>query len=400
MMKDNAVSTKYKLMSLAALLTGSALFGVSQWVGTSVQAHPHPHETEPAEVRTDPGTRVLEMSTLSNMDGLMEKLADRRVVFVGETHDRYDHHLNQLAVIKGMYAQNPKLAIGLEFFQQPFQEHIDRYVDGAIDEREFIRNTEYYNRWRYDYRLYRPILRFAREKGIPVIALNIPTELSKKVAREGLEGLDEKDKVHVPAQIDHSDEQYRQRIKKVFDHHPMEDDIQFDNFLAAQLLWDEAMAERAARYLADNPQMRMVVLAGTGHLEYGQGIPSRLLRRQPVASAIVLNQAHHALEPDLADFLLFPERIDLPRSGLLGVMLDVDGDGVTVKDFGDDSPAESAGLKAGDRILTIAGAPVQSYSDIRLTLMDRRPGEEVPVEVEREHMILGGERLSYRVKLH
>lgn len=393
------MSTKYKLVSVGALLMGTALFGASQWAGTFVEAHPHTHETAPADVRTDPGTRVLEMSTLSNMDGLMNKLADRQVVFVGETHDRYDHHLNQLAVIEGMYAQNPNLAIGLEFFQQPFQEYLDRYVAGEIDERELIRKTEYYNRWRYDYRLYRPILRFAREKRIPVIALNIPTELSRKVAREGLDSLDKEEKAYVPAQMDGSDEQYRQRIKKVFSHHPMAEDIQFDNFFTAQLLWDEAMAERAARHLAENPEARMVLLAGTGHLEYGQGIPRRLLRRQQVASAIILNQAHHGLEPDLADFLLFPERIDLPRSGLLGVMLDLDGDGVTVKDFGDDSPAENAGLKTGDRILTIAGASVESYSDIRLTLMDRRPGEEVPVEVKRERMILGDERLSYQVKL-
>jgi len=40
------------------------------------------------------------------------------------------------------------------------------------------------------------------------------------------------------------------------------------------------MAERAADYLQRNPKRRMVVLAGSGHLMYGQGIPKRLLRRQ------------------------------------------------------------------------------------------------------------------------
>lgn len=386
--------------SMSALLVGAALFCAGQWTGIAVGAHPHPHGTASTGEISDPGTRVLDMSTLATMDGLIEKLADRRVVFVGETHDRFDHHLNQLAVIKGMYAQNPKLAIGLEFFQQPYQQHLDRYVAGDIDEREFLRKTEYFHRWRYDYRLYRPILRFAREKGIPVIALNVPMEISRKVGREGLDSLIDEEKVYVPKQMDDGDEHYRQRIKEVFSQHPKSDDTQFENFVDAQLLWDEAMAERAARYLRENPKSRMVVLAGTGHLEYGQGIPSRLLRRQPVASAIVLNQTHHALEPDLADFLLFPERIELPRSGLLGVMLDADRAGVTVKDFSDDSPAESAGLKEGDRILAIAGSPIESYSDIRLTLMDRFPGEEVPVEVERKNMILGDERLSYRVKLH
>ena len=42
------------------------------------------------------------------------------------------------------------------------------------------------------------------------------------------------------------------------------------------------MAERAARYLQEHPEKTLVVLAGGGHLEYGQGIPKRLLRRVPV----------------------------------------------------------------------------------------------------------------------
>jgi len=134
------------------------------------------------------------------------------------------------------------------------------------------------------------------------------------------------------------------------------------------------MAERAADYLQRNPKRRMVVLAGSGHLMYGQGIPKRLLRRQPVSSAVIINSGQYGMEPGLADFLLFPERIDLPRSGLLGILLDLDGDGVAVKGFSDDSPAEQAGLEKGDRVVRIAGQPIASYTDIRFSLMDHPPG--------------------------
>ena len=55
------------------------------------------------------------------LDLLVAQLATNRVVFVGEIHDRYDHHLNQLEIIKRLHELDPNLAIGVEYFQQPFQ---------------------------------------------------------------------------------------------------------------------------------------------------------------------------------------------------------------------------------------------------------------------------------------
>lgn len=397
--RDKDVTSNMRSIGLGALAAGAALFLAGALAGQRVEAHPPEQHTDPVPQPADPQTRVLDLSSLSGMDALIGKLNDRRVVFVGETHDRYEHHLNQLKIIQGLYAQDSRLVIGLEFFQQPFQTYLDRYVAGEIDERAFLVNSEYFERWRYDYRLYRPIMRFAREQGIPLIALNVPRELTRKVSQKGLEGLDEADKAQVPADIDRDDAAYRQRIKQVFDAHPGAGEKNFENFLDAQLLWDEGMAERAAHYLKEYPNSRMVVLAGTGHLVYGQGIPNRLLRREPVSSAIVLNSAHHELDPTLADFLLFPQRIDLPRSGLLGVFLDTEGDGVSIKGFSDGSPAKTVGLKKGDRILTIAGLSISSYTDIRVSLMDHKPGDSVPVEVLRDNLIMEDERLSYTVEL-
>jgi len=386
------VSSKYKLFIPAVLAATVVLTGCGQMV----RAHSQHGDAE----ADGANTRVLDMSSLSDMDGLIEKLADRRVVFVGETHTRYDHHLNQLAIIKGLYARDPRLAIGLEFFQRPFQKYLDGYVAGEIDEREMLNKSEYFERWRYDYRLYRPILRFAREKGIPLIALNVPRELTGKVAKVGFAGLDETERAMVPQEIDREDPGYRERIEAVFAHHPHAEKKDFEHFLEAQLLWDEGMAERAADYLQRNPKQRMVVLAGSGHLVYGQGIPKRLLRRVPASSAIVINSPDYGIEPGLADFLLFPEPIDLPRSGLLGIMLDLEGEGVGVKGFSDDSPAEKAGLEKGDRVVRIAGQPVESYTDIRLSLMDHSAGDEVQVEVVRENLIADDQNLSFQVTLY
>jgi uncharacterized iron-regulated protein len=136
----------------------------------------------------DTHTRVVDPATLTGLDALVTKLADRRVVFVGESHDRYEDHLNQLAVIRGLHERDVDLAIGMEMFQQPFQPALDAYIAGEISEVEMLRRTDYFERWRFDYRLYRPILRYAREHGIPVIALNLDGEITAKVGKAGTGG--------------------------------------------------------------------------------------------------------------------------------------------------------------------------------------------------------------------
>jgi uncharacterized iron-regulated protein len=349
----------------------------------------------------DPATRVLDLGALSDMSDLLDRIADRRVVFVGESHDRYEDHLNQLAVIEGLHARGKSLAIGMEFFQQPYQAAIDAYVAGEIDEAEFLRRTEYFDRWRFDYRLYRPILSFAREKGIPVIALNLEAELTRRVGEVGIAGLTDAERARIPAEIDRSDPTYRERIEAVFAMHPSERKQDVENFLDVQLLWDEGMAERAAAYLKEHPERTLVVLAGSGHIEYGQGIPSRLTRRLDVPTVTILNGTQRSMDPAAADFFLFPQAIGLPASGLLGVMLEsgVDRGGALIQGFAESSGAKDAGIQEGDRIVKIGDQPVSAYADVRIALLDKGPGEKMPVEVLRGRTLGADERLSFQVEL-
>ena len=377
--------------------------------GTLLLCIPLVAEAEPPQTG-DPGdhepqhthTAVVDLAALSSMDQLLAKLASKRVIFVGESHDRYEDHLNQLAIIRGLHERGRDVAIGMEFFQQPFQAHLDAYVAGEISEKDLLRRTEYFERWRFDYRLYRPILRFAREHGIPLLALNLEREITEKVGDGGIASLSDEERARVPAEIDRDDEAYRQRIKAVFEHHPMAEDKNFEHFLEVQLLWDEGMAERAGRFLQAHPHKVLVVLAGSGHLEYGQGIPKRLLRRVPVESAILLNGTTRGLDPQIADFLLYPQPVALSEPGLLGVLLDTDseGEGIAVQGFAETSGAKEAGMEEGDRILKVGEDPITSYSDIRIALLGIRPGDKLPVEVLREHLVAKDKRLTFEVELH
>jgi len=372
-------------------------------------------DSAPDEI-VDTQTTVVDTKTLGDLGGLIDKLAEKRVVFVGETHDRYEDHLNQWAIIYGLHVKEKDLAIGMEFFQQPFQQPLDDYVAGRISEAELLRRTDYFERWRFDYRLYRPILRLAREHDIPIVALNLEREITEKVGDRGLESLTAEEQARIPADMDRGDQAYRARVRAIFDSHPPipdpllgadqqvdhSDEARFERFLAVQLLWDEGMADRAARYLRDHPGRMMVILAGAGHLEYGQGIPQRLRRRLQAPDAVVLSGAERALDPRAADYLLYPRRVSLPAVGLLGVRLDTQdkGEGVAVKGFAENSGAKQAGMAEGDRIVRIGETAVGAYADIRIALLDSRPGQHIPVEVLRERLFGGPERVSLDVELH
>ncbi len=341
---------------------------------------------------------VVSHSEELEFDALTARLTQYRAIIVGESHDRYDHHLNQLEIICRLYQRHPDLAIGLEFFQQPYQEFLDDYIEGRIGAREMLAKTEYYDRWRFDFRLYAPIFEYARDKRIPLIALNVPREISEKVARQGLSGLTAEERAQVPSELDRDVPGYEARLRAVFEQHPEIRQMGFDNFVSAQLVWDESMAERAARYLEAHPGRRLVVLAGVGHV-IRSGIPVRFSRRTGVESAVVLQGEAGEFSAGAGDFLLASEAIEAPRGGLLGVILDSREGGVFVTGFSEDSAGKEAGILKQDQIVALDGTPVDTYSDLRLALMDKDPGDPVSVTVERTSTGLMTRESTYRVTL-
>jgi uncharacterized iron-regulated protein len=281
-----------------------------------------------------------------------------------------------------LHRRHADLAIGLEFFQQPFQDPLDAYLDLRIDTADMLVQTEYFDRWHFDYRLYAPILEFARGRGIPLIALNAPQEISSKVAQEGISGLSEVERAQFPTQLDRDLPGYRERLQAVFDEHPEIQHMSFENFVEAQLIWDESMAERAARYLEANPDRHLVVLAGDGHVTRS-GIPARFTRRSGVEVVNLLQGEPKEIAPEDADYVLVSETIELPRGGMLGVMLDTSGDRLVVSGFAEDSAAKDVGILDRDQIVELEGKPIASLTDLKLLLMDKRPGDAVSVKVER-----------------
>ncbi len=326
--------------------------------------------------------QAIDLDTPVSLDKLGEQLAAKRVVFAGEIHNRYDHHLNQLEIIKLLHDRQANLAIGVEYFPQTVQQQLDDYIAGRSSEQEFLRAADYFKNWGYDYRLYAPIFRYAREQHIPVRALNVPNELPEAVARSGVAGLPEKQRTYLPRDREPADAAYRARLREAFQAHGSTKPGDFEHFVEAQLVWDEGMAESAAAYLNAHPESRMVILAGSGHIIFGSGIPKRLERRTHASYAIVLSSGEEA-EPHMADYLLLSDKKELPPAGTLGASLEVKNGEVRIRSLSPGGAAEKAGLKKNDVLAAIDDQMMKAVADVRLVLWEKRPGEHVQIKIRR-----------------
>ncbi len=345
----------------------------------------------------EPVTAV-DLDTPLSLDKLAAQLRTKRVVFIGEIHDRYDNHLNQLEIIRRLHDLDPNLAIGVEYFQQPFQQQVDDYIAGRSTENEFLRATEYYQGWGYDYRLYAPIFRFAREQRIPVRALNVPNSLPSAVAKVGIAGLSEQQRTYLPKDIAPADQAYRSRLREAFEEHRSAKPDAFDHFVEAQLVWDEGMAETAAAYLNANPGRRMVILAGAAHVAFGSGIPKRLERRTKATYSIVLNSGID-VEPHIADYLLLSEKQHLPPAGVLGVSLEEKDGECRIRSLTPGGAAAKAGLKRGDVVVEIDSQTIKTIADMRVALWDKKPGDRVHVMVRQKRHFGGSAARSFDIEL-
>ncbi len=303
---------------------------------------------------------ILDLKAIQPLDSISNQLGQHRVVFVGESHTDYGHHLNQLAIIKKTHQKwGGDLSIGLEMIQQPFQAALDDYIAGRINEREMLRKIEWYKRWKYDFRLYRPIFDYAKQYKIPLIALNISREVTMRVSKDGIKGLSQKDRALLPKTLDRSNKNYAARLKSVYSMHShgvKNNSKDFENFYDAQLAWDEGMAFAAANYLKKHPKSKMVAIAGSGHLINREGIPGRLDRllgknivnkNTVKTSAVILNRSSVGETPSStqADYLLFSPDAKLPAAGLIGITMGDTEQGVKVGSVIAKGAAAKAGIK-------------------------------------------------------
>jgi uncharacterized iron-regulated protein len=345
----------------------------------------------------------IDTSRTQSFQDIMAKLANFQLIYVGENHTRYEDHKLQLEIIRYLYKRDPNLAIGMEMFTRPTQPAIDRYLNNEIDEKTFLRESHYFEIWRFDYRLYRDIINFAKYNNLPVVALNLERNIVSQVFRNGgTITLSEEDRELLPVARDLDIEGYRERIETAFYLHGAQNQPgDFSGFFQAQALWDETMAETIVDYLKKHPQKRMVLVVGSGHVNKDTAIPPRVARRLTVSQAVVVNSTGSQTDQQAADFVFYASPATLPPFPLLGVMLkDLENEpGTMVVGVRPKSGADQAGIRKKDVILAIDGEPIESMEDTKIVMLYKDKSDSVMVKLRRKQFLLGEKTLEIEVPI-
>jgi aminopeptidase N len=354
-----------------------------------------------------PGT-ILDVrgARVVSIDEMMDGIGETRLVFAGEQHDNPAHHEVQRKVLEEMWKRNARVCVGMEMFQKPYQKFLDDYIAKKISEVEMLKGTEYFTRWGFDYEFYRPVIEFAREKGLKVVALNVPGEINRKVARGGLASLTPQERASLPEVIDTTDAAHMEYVRSVYDGQgPMKGMLKFENFYEAQCVWEDGMADSAAAYLkgCGDDGMRMLVCIGRGHTEYGFGVPKRAAKRLGAEYCSIIPEElddkekpdfKGILGSDVGHFVWFTKARPMAPKPKLGVDLDATAKGVRIKSVAKGGTADKAGILAGDVLLSLDGTDIKDVGDLRIVLGLRKAGDACKVAVMRD-----GKRLDLDVEL-
>lgn len=228
-------------------------------------------------------------------------------VFLGENHATTDHQKMESAVIEALQAAKRKVVVGLEMFTRPKQDVLDEWSAGSLSEDAFLEKAEWKTQWGYPYHFYKPVFDSVLAHHLPLVGLNVPRDWVRKVGKQGYSGLPTSAKLQLPSELYLGNKDHR----KVFDAMvgPHQGMGSMDNMYAAQVLWDEGMADTAIKYrgLSPNtPDSVFVVIAGSGHIMYNQGIPYRIARRragQGISLVMIVSDKPVEVSKGIGDFV-------------------------------------------------------------------------------------------------
>jgi uncharacterized iron-regulated protein len=245
---------------------------------------------------------------------VVDSLSKDTIVLIGEHHANAEHHHWHIALLKTLQARYPQIVLGLEIFPRRTQTLLDRWIAGDMSEDEFIQAIDWQRIWGYDIELYLPLLRYAREHHVPLIALNVDRELIQNIRERGLSkvGENEREGVSVPAKPSRA---YVTQLAASFREHGVQYDskeaaqMAFLRFVEQQTFWDRAMSEALLTTKSKHPEKMVIGIVGSWHLIHKQGVPYQMESQMKTAAKTLIpwddNLDCNDLNTTFADFVFF-----------------------------------------------------------------------------------------------
>ena len=226
------------------------------------------------------------------MQAWLERLATYDVIYLGEEHHNRSHIDAALTVLHSLMGRGRRPWLAMEMFGWDGQPALDGYVSSAQSSRvEFLEQVAWKQNWGGAFEDYEPLVQFAKEQHLPLLAMNPPKSLIRQVVKQGLVqakeqpewrqwGMEGEAIVDTPA--------YRSRIlSQLQDCHGGGAPEDYQTMYEASMVRDEGMAKTLAaamkrlRAQASPGQGPLLSYTGGGHVQYGVPVPDRVARRVP-----------------------------------------------------------------------------------------------------------------------
>ncbi|HSD29114.1 MAG TPA: ChaN family lipoprotein [Vicinamibacteria bacterium] len=333
---------------------------------------------------------------------LAARLGGVRLLFVGESHTDVEFHKAQLRVLRELHARGRQVFVGLEMYPVPEQQWLDRWhSDEALTEEGFLAESHWYRNWGYHWNYYRDIFLFARANGIRMFGVNLPRPAVQTIRMKGFDALPPDQRALLPERGDLESAEHQRLFKAFFGSedalHANMPEPMFQAMFRAQCAWDAAMGWNALQALKKHggETAIMVVLIGAGHVAYGLGAERQVkpwfdgktasLIPVPIAEEPGGTQVSK-VQASYADFVwgLPPSTDPLYPSVGITTPEQKSGERYKVIMVTKESPAEAAGFKVGDELVSIDGTPYADKETVNRLMSEKRWGDAVVYEVMRD----------------
>jgi len=258
-------------------------------------------------------------STMITVDDIIKDMHSTDVLFFGEEHNDSIAHVLEYTLLKKLNEQYPqKAALSMEMFETDCQLVLNEYLSGLIREKNFITDAR---AWK-NYKDYRPLIEYAREQHMPVVAANAPARYTNMVNRNGLESLNKLDasakKWLPPLPIDTATGRYYDKFAEIMGGHGSMNGMQL---YQAQNLWDATMGWSIATFLKNHKEFKILQVNGGFHSEEKLGAAAQLMhydKKARVLNIALYSDADYD-HPDwsklskMADYIIVTDP-KLPRS--------------------------------------------------------------------------------------
>ena len=244
---------------------------------------------------------------------LASKLQKYDVVFFGEYHDQSEIHQYELELLEAMYkAKGAKLALSMEMFEVDNQSKLNNFLADTLSEENFLAASRPWPNYRTDYA---PLVNFAKEKKMPVIAANVPRFLAAHVAKNNAstEGVDAQYQQWLPKNTYASEGAYKDKFYAQMSSPtaPMKMPPQrLAAVYAAQCLKDDKMAESIAAFADAHQNMQILHINGCFHSDAHLGTAQKLEALRPELKVAVITPLERKQkgEKPAGDFVVWFDR--------------------------------------------------------------------------------------------